>query len=61
LANLLQGSRSTFLASVSQAFLPSKKGMLNIPISVLGGWPTVSLRFLIVLTSAYQQRKYSLA
>src|SRR5215216_4630129 len=45
LANLLQGSRSTFLASVSQAFLPSKKGMLNIPISVLGGWPTVSGRF----------------
>jgi hypothetical protein len=59
LANLLQGSRSTFLASVSQAFLPSKKGMLNIPISVLGGWPTVSLRLLIVLTSAYQQRKYT--
>jgi hypothetical protein len=61
LANPLQSSRSTFSRESLLSFFAFKEGMLGIPISVLGGWPTVSLRLLIVLASAYQQRKYSLA
>src|SRR5947208_9576868 len=34
-------SRGSFLS-----FLAFKEGMLSTPISVLGGWPTVSVRFL---------------
>ena len=42
LANLLQSSRSTFSWRSFLSFLAFKEGMLSTPISVLGGWPTVS-------------------
>jgi len=44
LANLLQSSRSTFSRGSLLSFLAFKEGMLGTPISVLGGWPTVSAR-----------------
>src|SRR2546426_7997057 len=46
LANLLQSSRSTFSRGSFLSFLAFKEGMLGTPISVLGGWPTVSGRYL---------------
>jgi hypothetical protein len=46
LANLLQSSRSTFSRGSILSFFAFKEGMLGTPISVLGGWPTVSARFL---------------
>src|SRR5438552_8690849 len=46
LANLLQSSRSTLSRGSFLSFLAFKEGMLGTPISVLGGWPTVSGRFL---------------
>src|SRR6266568_4794550 len=46
LANLLQSSRSTLSRGSFLSFLAFKEGMLSTPISVLGGWPTVSGRFL---------------
>src|SRR5882762_10016573 len=45
LANLLQSSRSTLSRGSFFRFLAFKEGMLSTPISVLGGWPTVSERF----------------
>src|SRR5205823_8666479 len=49
LANLLPSSRSTLSRGSFLSFLAFKEGMLSTPISVLGGWPTVSGRFLLVL------------
>jgi hypothetical protein len=46
LANLLQSSRSTFSRGSLLSFFAFKEGMLGTPISVRGGWPTVSGRFL---------------
>src|SRR2546428_134896 len=43
LANLLQSSRSTLSRGSFLSFLAFKEGMLSTPISVLGGWPTVSM------------------
>ena len=42
LANLLQGSKSTFSWGSFLSFFAFKEGMLGTPISVRGGWPTVS-------------------
>src|SRR6266568_2555601 len=44
--NLLQSSRSTFSRGSFLSFFAFKEGMSGTPISVLGGWPTVSGRFL---------------
>ncbi len=41
----LQSSRSTFSWGSFLSFFAFKEGMLSTPISVLGGWPTVSGRF----------------
>src|SRR5215510_9380193 len=38
----LQGFRSTFSWGSLLSFFAFKEGMLGTPISVLGGWPTVS-------------------
>jgi hypothetical protein len=46
LANLLQSSRSTFSWGSFLGYFAFKEGMLSTPISVLGGWPTVSVPFL---------------
>ena len=46
LVNLLQSSRSTFSWGSFLSFFAFKEGMLGTPISVLGGWPTVSARYL---------------
>jgi hypothetical protein len=46
LVNLLQSSRSTFSRGNLLSFFAFKEGMLGTLISVLGGWPTVSARFL---------------
>jgi transposase len=46
LANLLQSSRSTFSPGSLLSFFAFNEGMLGTPISVLGGWPTVSVRFI---------------
>src|SRR5438105_4373693 len=46
LANLLQSSRSTLSRGSFLSFLAFKEGILSTPISVLGGWPTVSEGFL---------------
>src|SRR2546423_2271631 len=46
LVNLLQSSRSTLSRGSFLSFLAFKEGMLSTPISVLGGWPTVSEGFL---------------
>src|SRR5438552_5928302 len=40
--NLLPSSRSTLSRESFISFLAFKEGMLSTPISVLGGWPTVS-------------------
>jgi putative ABC transport system substrate-binding protein len=45
LVNLLQSSRSTFSRGNLLSFFAFQEGMLGTPISVLGGWPTVSARF----------------
>jgi hypothetical protein len=45
LANLLQSSRSTLSRGSFLSFFAFKEGILSTPISVLGGWPTVSMRF----------------
>jgi hypothetical protein len=42
LANLLQGSSSTFSGARFPRFLAFKEGMLDRQISTLGGSPTVS-------------------
>src|SRR5712691_10274210 len=42
LVNLLQSSRSTLSCGSFLSFLAFKEGMLSTPISILGGWPTVS-------------------
>src|SRR5438067_3476692 len=47
LANLLQSSRSTLSRGSFLSFLAFKEGRLSTPISVLGGWPTVSVRLLV--------------
>jgi len=44
LANLLQGSSSTFSGARFPRFLAFKEGMLDRQISTLGGSPTVSGR-----------------
>ena len=44
LANLHQSSRSTLSWGSFLNFFAFKEGMLGTPISVLGGWPTVSDR-----------------
>jgi hypothetical protein len=46
LANLLQSSRSTFSWGSFPSFFAFQEGMLDTHISALGGWPTVSARFL---------------
>src|SRR5262245_6884611 len=46
LVNPHQSSRSTFSQGSLLSFFAFKEGMLGTPISVLGGWPTVSDRFL---------------
>jgi hypothetical protein len=46
LANPLQSSRSTFSRGSFLSFFAFQEGMLGTPISLLGGWPTVSGRFL---------------
>jgi hypothetical protein len=46
LANLLQSSKSTFSWGNFLSFFAFKEGMSSTPISVLGGWPTVSGGFL---------------
>ena len=46
LANLLQRSRSTFSWGSFLNFFAFNEGMLDTPISALGGWPTVSARYL---------------
>ena len=46
LANLLQSSRSTFSWGSFLSFFAFKEGMLDTQISALGGWPTVSARYL---------------
>jgi hypothetical protein len=51
LVNLLQSSRSTFSRENLLSFFAFKEGMLGTPISVLGGWPTVSDRFLRLIPS----------
>src|SRR4029077_15812915 len=56
LANLLQSSRSTFSWGSFPSFFAFKAGMLNTQISAPGGWPTVSLHFLRVITNAYSIR-----
>ena len=53
LANLLQNSKSTSSWRSFLSFFVFKEGMLDTPISALGGWPTVSVRFLRVLTRVY--------
>src|SRR5437867_6076990 len=42
LANLLQSSKSTFSRGSFLSFFAFKEGMLGTPISVFGGWPTVT-------------------
>jgi hypothetical protein len=46
LANPLQSSSSTFSWGSFLSFFAFKEDMLGTPISVRGGWPTVSLPFL---------------
>src|SRR5215831_3076084 len=46
LANLHQSSRSTLSWGSFLNFFAFKEGMLGTPISILGGWPTVSGGFL---------------
>jgi hypothetical protein len=46
LANLLQSSRSTFPCVSFPSFFAFNEGTWNIPISALGGSPTVSAGFL---------------
>jgi hypothetical protein len=46
LANPLQSSKSTFSWGNFLSFFAFKEGMSSTPISVLGGWPTVSGGFL---------------
>jgi hypothetical protein len=58
LANLLQSSRSTLSRGSFLSFFAFKEGMLDTQISALGGWPTVSERFLRVSTTIYVQRRY---
>jgi hypothetical protein len=58
LANLLQSSRSTFSRGNFLSFFAFQEGMLDTQISARGGWPTVSERFLRVLTTIYLQRRY---
>jgi hypothetical protein len=53
LANLLQSSRSTLSRGSFLSFLAFKEGMLSTPISVLGGWPTVSPQFLRLVYTEY--------
>ena len=45
LANLLQSSRRTFSCESFLSFCAFQEGMLGTPISVCGGWPTVSARY----------------
>src|SRR4030095_3178700 len=45
LVNLLQSARSTFSWGSFLSFFAFQEDMLSTPISVLGGWPTVSARF----------------
>ena len=45
LANLFQSSRSTFSRGSLLSFFAFKEGMVDTQISALGGWPTVSGRF----------------
>jgi len=47
LANLLQGSRSTFSGARFPRFLAFKEGMLDRQVSALGSSPTVSGRILL--------------
>jgi hypothetical protein len=53
LANLLQSSRSTFSRGRFSSFFAFKEGRLGTPISVLGGWPTVSEPFSRLYPSQY--------
>jgi hypothetical protein len=46
LANLLRRSRSTFSWGSFLSLCAFKVGMMDAQISALGGWPTVSARFL---------------
>ena len=49
LPNLLQRSRSTFSRGKLLSFFAFKEGMLGTLISILGGWATLSGRFLAAL------------
>ena len=55
LVNLLQSSRSTFSRGSFLSFVAFKEGMLGTPISVLGGWPTVTHE--PGLSTAYENRE----
>jgi hypothetical protein len=61
LANLLQRSRSTCSWGSFLSFFAFKEGILDTQISALGGWPTVSDRFLGHLTTRCGVRRNSLA
>ncbi len=56
LVNLLQSSRSTFSRGSLFSFFALKGGMLSTPISVLGGWPTVSGGFFYCPNEAIDHR-----
>ena len=45
LANLHQSSRSTFSWESFPSFFAFQEGMLDTQILALGGWPTVSARY----------------
>jgi hypothetical protein len=52
LANLLQGSRSTFACACFPRFLAFKEGMWDTQISALLSSPTVSARLYLLYLSA---------
>src|SRR5262249_5038539 len=55
LPNLLQSSRSTLSWGSFLRYFAFKEGRLGTPISVLGGWATVSGRFLHALPKQMPQ------
>jgi hypothetical protein len=60
LVNLLQRSRSTFSWRSFLSFFAFKDGILDTQISALGGWPTVTGRFLGHLASHCGTKRNSL-
>jgi hypothetical protein len=59
LANPLQSSRSTLSRGSFSNFFAFQAGMLSTPISALRGWPTVSGRFLRLLTCPQKRTWWS--